>query len=103
MVLGFGGAPLLPISSEHEALSPSHAAGGSWQPPSLPSARSSPQNCGSSPTREMDDPWGRAWAHTQHSAVTWQSLVKQQMEKSEDTQFPRFLSCELYPVSIAAS
>lgn len=42
--------------------------------------------------------WMRqGWAHIQHSLVIWQVLVEKQMEKAEDTQFPKFLFRRLYP------
>lgn len=42
--------------------------------------------------------WMReGWAHIQHSLVIWQVLVEKQMEKAEDTQFPKFLFSRLYP------
>lgn len=57
-------------------------------PPPLPRHRSC-RTCRPCPSRKMAEP-RRGWAHTQHSGITGRAL-SEQMEKSEDTPFPKFL------------
>lgn len=57
-----------------------------WEPPPThPGCRT----CCPSLSLEMDEPRG-GWAHTEHSGIPGRAL-SEQMEKSEDAPFPKFL------------
>lgn len=91
MVFGFPRPPTrFPLSTQTMSGS-NYAARGSWQPPGLPPCGAPTslgrRTCLVPETEELR----QGWAHIQHSVVIWQVLVLEQMKKSEDTQFPKFL------------